>query len=443
VSRQIIEQVTNAKPKGQEFYNCSDGAKIQGALPIRPDELLIVVTENQKTQIVEKLKTKIFMTKELSNYSEKFEKQFSQKLLIEELSALQTLLEKDVTCKEDIELVINKQKEMLFTSYKNGNSLLFYYLYGTVNYANAVLSKLLYLKGESDNQFLKSNLLIDKWSNTLCDIKDSLQNEYSSLDHSTFRQGIRENIVLERHLINRKILIITNSLSFAKSCKWLIENNMKFIKHATITSYEQRDFDSNYDYVIYYDQERIRGKVGTAAEPKLNVLGEINTLVIVDGLSFGVDMDIKEKVVTCILPSELNQGNGIILNCLILASISLKACIEVSRGHLIIPRINTIKGEPFNLVDIYNKSPLITKFCKAIKFTYYSVIFEENLTKQAYLSNSGSRGEFAANLNNSSVYTNQQITREQLDEASKIYEIKIPELFDNAIFSSQINIINK
>jgi hypothetical protein len=443
VSRQIIEQVTNAKPKGQEFYNCSDGAKIQGALPIRPDELLIVVTENQKTQIVEKLKTKIFMTKELSNYSEKFEKQFSQKLLIEELSALQTLLEKDVTCKEDIELVINKQKEMLFTSYKNGNSLLFYYLYGTVNYANAVLSKLLYLKGESDNQFLKSNLLIDKWSNTLCDIKDSLQNEYSSLDHSTFRQGIRENIVLERHLINRKILIITNSLSFAKSCKWLIENNMKFIKHATITSYEQRDFDSNYDYVIYYDQERIRGKVGTAAEPKLNVLGEINTLVIVDGLSFGVDMDIKEKVVTCILPSELNQGNGIILNCLILASISLKACIEVSRGHLIIPRINTIKGEPFNLVDIYNKSPLITKFCKAIKFTYYSVIFEENLTKQAYLSNSGSRGEFAANLNNRSVYTNQQITREQLDEASKIYEIKIPELFDNAIFSSQINIINK
>mgnify|MGYP000001969509 FL=1 len=38
VSRQVIEQVTSAKPKGQEFYNCSDGAKIQGTLPLRPDE---------------------------------------------------------------------------------------------------------------------------------------------------------------------------------------------------------------------------------------------------------------------------------------------------------------------------------------------------------------------------------------------------------------------
>ncbi|WP_339898143.1 6-hydroxymethylpterin diphosphokinase MptE-like protein [Paraglaciecola polaris] len=439
----LIEKVTQTKPKEQTFYNCSDGARIKGTIPLHLDDLFIVATTDDKINALQQMRSAAYSTEFNSNFIEKYEKQFSHDLLVTELDAILKILEKDISCQGDVKKIINEQQKTLLSSYSKGHSLLFYYLYGTMNYANAILSKLLYLKAESDNKFLKSNLLIDKWSNTLGDIEDSLKNEYRSLDHSAFSQRVREGIILERHLENRKILIITNSLSFAKSCKWLIENNLTFIKNATITTYEQRYFHSNYDYVIYYDQERIRGKVETVAEPKLNVLGEINTLVIVHGLSSGVDADIKEKVVTCINSSELNQENDIIFNNLSLAGVALKACIEVSCGQLIIPRINTIKGEPFNLVDIYNKSPLITKVCKAIKFSYYSVIFETKLAEQACLSKSGSRGEYAANLNNSSVYTNQQITREQLDEASKTYEDKIPELFDNAVFSSQINIINK
>jgi hypothetical protein len=78
VSRQIIEQVTSGKPKGQEFYNCSDGAKIQGTLPIRPEELLIVATEGQKEDAIKKLNTIIFSTKDLDSYVEKFENMFSR-----------------------------------------------------------------------------------------------------------------------------------------------------------------------------------------------------------------------------------------------------------------------------------------------------------------------------------------------------------------------------
>jgi hypothetical protein len=252
VSRQVIEQVTSAKPKGQEFYNCSDGAKIRGALPIRTDELLIVVTEQQKKQVTEKLKTQIFSTKELDNYSEKFEKQFSNDVLIGELSAFETLLENEVTTKYDIEKIINKQKEMLFASYKNGNSLLFYYLYGTVNYANAMLSKLLYACSDLSIEPLQEALSI--WRDNFNKIIVLIMFDEDFFDTSSFQKYQRE-LLKSREIADKKsFLIVTDSMAFKESIKkfkWLDSLNLANVTVCNEESLQQIE-SQEYDYVINY-----------------------------------------------------------------------------------------------------------------------------------------------------------------------------------------------
>jgi hypothetical protein len=247
VSRQVIEQVTSAKPKGQEFYNCSDGAKIQGALPIRLGELLIVATEQQKSHAIGKLNTTIFSNKNIGNYLEKFEQMFSQNLLIEELSDFETLLEKKVTSKEDVEKIINRQKEMLFASYRNGKSLLFYYLYGTVNYANAVLTKLANVSPKKNYLELSCSQVKDKWLAHLKHIKALINNHFlESFDTSGFKVLIREQLLITEAVRNRSISIDTDSEKFQKSIEYLITSVFPYLRLLSSSSEVKSDYTIRY-----------------------------------------------------------------------------------------------------------------------------------------------------------------------------------------------------
>ncbi|MFQ3191940.1 MAG: hypothetical protein ACI936_003091, partial [Paraglaciecola sp.] len=277
VSRQIIEQVTSGKPKGQGFYNCSDGAKIQGTLPIKLDELLIVATKPQKTQAIEKLKTKIFSSKLTANYTEKFEKQFSYDLLIEELSAFETLLEKEVNNKDDAEKIITKQKEMLFASYKNGKSLLFYYLYGTVNYANAVLTKLHYKTSSNELALPKGfKQAQEKWLGALSQIKQVISaKEPEDFDVSSFRLIKREIKSLENNCRNCSILIVTDSIEFSASTKFVLEEQMSWIRKADIVSSQELSMHrTSPDYVVYYLNNL----------KNVSLKGNKNTIILVESI---------------------------------------------------------------------------------------------------------------------------------------------------------------
>jgi hypothetical protein len=333
VSRQVIEQVTNSKPKGQEFYNCSDGARIKGTLPIRPDELLIVVTEQHKLQIVEKLKTLIFSTKKLGNYEEKFEKQFSHDVLIEELSAFETLLEKEVTDKDDAENIITKQKEMLFTSYKNGNSLLFYYLYGTVNYANAVLTKLHYKTSSNELALPKGfKQAQEKWLGALSQIKQVITaKEPEDFDVSSFRLIKREIKSLENNCRNCSILIVTDSIEFSASTKFVLEEQMSWIRKADIVSSQELSMHrTSPDYVVYYLNNL----------KNVSLKGNKNTIILVESIE---EITANCNGLTYLLSSAVKDIN-VCENPILLAQIAIIACLNDSGCNLIIPKYRALEG---------------------------------------------------------------------------------------------------
>ncbi|MFT6777535.1 MAG: hypothetical protein ACJAV1_001454 [Paraglaciecola sp.] len=311
VSRQVIEQVTSAKLKGQEFYNCSDGAKIQGALPIRPNELLIVATENQKIKIVEKFKTSIFSTKDLSNYSKRFEKQFSQELLIEELSAFETLLEKEVTSKDDAEKIITKQKEMLFTSYKSGRSLLFYYLYGTVNYANALLVKL------STSSVIDK--AIEKWTETLQQIKENDK----GFDTSVFNESKRENKLLEINYSNESLLIISDSDTVKNSFKYWLKTKYNWLKNITFMTLEESiESSKSVDFCIFYN---------TVDSDIFPIKGKISNIEISD------KKRVKRDNVSLLIAHQLDE-NTVLNTPLYVSNVALTTCFNAYNCDIILPK---------------------------------------------------------------------------------------------------------
>ncbi|WP_158967759.1 6-hydroxymethylpterin diphosphokinase MptE-like protein [Paraglaciecola sp. L3A3] len=376
VSRQVIEQVTAAKPKDQTFYNCSDGAKINGVLPIRPDNLLIVSTKEQKHQTLKLLKTVVFSSKGLDNYLQKFEKMFSQDLLMAELGAFEKLLENEITSKEDVENIINKQKEMLFSSYQKGNSLLFYYLYGTVNYANAVFSKLIYA---ADNLVTASEMVNqakEKWLNYMTKIKQVLaSNGFDDFDLSSFSLIKREKKILQNNCENCSILIVTDSPIFGEIINFILTNEFSWLKNKNIINPQQFHASLEIpDYAIY-----------SIENPKFpKITGKKNTVIVVKPEQ---KVPIKYDGVTY-LKSILNAEKSII-NCPIsLARIAILACLSEDNCNVIFPKYNALQS--INLKNKFFKEPNL-EYVSFNNSLYISLFFKKNNQQSRKIKNNGTR----------------------------------------------------
>ncbi|MEP1385356.1 MAG: 6-hydroxymethylpterin diphosphokinase MptE-like protein [Paraglaciecola sp.] len=342
VSRQVIEQVTAKKPKDQSFYNCSDGAKIKGTLPIRPDDLLIVATLEQKQQTLDTLRTKVFSSNGLENYSEKFEKQFSHELLQKELSAFETLLEKEITCTEDVQFIIDRQKEMLFASYKTGKSLLFYYLYGTVNYANAVLTKLsskltATTKSNSKSSDSFTNILdcVAFWKKTLNQVTDKTTGKLDELDISSYMMVKRELVFLKLNYVNEHFLIITDCTEFKQVAHYFFTTNLPWFQRFTIcTPAEALNYSETPDYCIYYTQQE-------SCHP---ILGKRNTLVVMPKLD-NTEQPLNKCITQFIIPNINNSEAFRELPWI--TSNAIRACLNFNNTQIIIPKIWSISATPF------------------------------------------------------------------------------------------------
>lgn len=254
VSRQVIEQVTSAKPKEQEFYNCSDGARIAGTIPVKPEGLLIVSSKSQKKHTLNVVKSKIFTTKYTEGYVEQHKTIYSKELLIKELAAIELLLERKIDSTIDIEKLIDTQKQLLFSSYKTGKSLLFYYLYGTINYTNAILTKLVNTQQGSQETLDRCDLARKSWLKTFINIKQLLSNnQLENFDTSGFRVFKREKKLLEMNYQRESLLIVTDSIKFKRIAKRYVQTHYPWLDSVKIlTSEESLDYKQSPNYSVYH-----------------------------------------------------------------------------------------------------------------------------------------------------------------------------------------------
>lgn len=259
VAKQILEQVTHRRNKLQTFYNCSDGAKIQGTTPLQVDSILITSDKSQKLAVMLDLKNQAFIEIDKQNFLTKHQEKYSDKLLNIELNKFNEIINEKITSVSQAEDLISKQKELLFLSYQHGRTLLFYYLYGTVNYANAVLSKLLSNKNEDadlPDSFVRG---LDIWRNYFEKIVTIINKEQGSFDNSMSPNNLlqRGYNILKHRLGKQRLAVITNSTGFVDALHYFAFEKIGLDKTAVtfITADELPQCLASgciFDFVIYH-----------------------------------------------------------------------------------------------------------------------------------------------------------------------------------------------
>lgn len=361
VSKQVIEQITQSKPKGQAFYNCSDGARISGTIPLKHNEILIITTEKQKAHTIDRLRSVIFTVYDAEEFKQKFNATFLQDTLLSEIATIESRVDRKFNNKQDIVNIVNAQKEMLFASYENGKSLLFYYLYGTVNYANAVFTKLLSVSGESVNQ-----ALVDcqkSWSTTLSKIKDQVSNEKRfELDSSSFNYVERELQLLRMEYNNEALLVVTNCEVFKASVLVVIETDYPWLSNVYfVTSLERESHKEIPEYVIYDSPD---------IEEKNLIRGRLTTLVLTDNIA---DKALCYRGITYAKKWILKEGVAE-RNSVQLAHFSLRFSMGKHKSPIVIFKYRAAEGSAFD-----NDNVCIASDCYIYyDFVFYLCLYDKN-----------------------------------------------------------------
>lgn len=182
VSKAIIERTLAQKKI--DCFNTSDGARIAGTKPLRIEDILLVSTAEDKVEALRRVKDEAFKSlPDNYDFLAQYEAYFLQPTLREQLEEFISLTRIPFESSEDAERYTEKLKEKLLASYQKGKSLLFYYLYGTVNFANSAFSKLLYSGEIESDKVARLNTLREMWLKTLETISRAILQEKQIFDH--------------------------------------------------------------------------------------------------------------------------------------------------------------------------------------------------------------------------------------------------------------------
>jgi hypothetical protein len=283
IAKMVMEQSLSAAKV--ECYNTSDGAKIVGSLALSLDDILLTNTANDKDKCLENLKQSCFLVKSKSSFLKDYENTFSNEVLLKEFSMFKRRLEQSVENLEQAELLIESQKRMLFASYQQGESTLFYLTYGTVNYANVVLTKIAYSSLEFDSQlFEKARLL---WLKYFDLIFHESQHNSAVFDSSTSFLIKSIFSFLKVSVASKKILIVTNSAGFTKAGADILKEfsitfDITYMSVNTFFKSEAKDF-MEFEFLIFY-QTSFEQKTYEQFEIKIQNIGlqNVPSLVLVD-----------------------------------------------------------------------------------------------------------------------------------------------------------------
>ncbi|RDV25042.1 DUF115 domain-containing protein [Alteromonas aestuariivivens] len=204
VSKTVLEQVLT-RVQG-EVYNLNDGARITGAQPLHGEHVLIVNSPEDKQAALDRLINQGFAILPVDEYQNRFERRVQHSALVEELNAFATVIEQPVTSRDDAEVLIERQREFLVSSYRRKRSLAFYYLNGTINYVNGALTKALHIK--SDSQAIQIvQVVLDNWIDCFKQLTESLTVEPYSFDYISSFDSQRRRLYLKLCLESKDPLI--------------------------------------------------------------------------------------------------------------------------------------------------------------------------------------------------------------------------------------------
>jgi len=178
VSKRVLEQTL---PKQAAVYNLNDGAKINGAEPLRKDNIIVLNNESAKQAALTHIRNTCFTDIDRQSFITRWRDRYDPLVLVSELKALITLVEEPVEDRSAAESFADRQRTYLVDSLLRRKSLLFYYLNGTMNFVNSALIKACSVS-DDDDMLSAFNELKALWLDLLINIASIAEFDNAGFD---------------------------------------------------------------------------------------------------------------------------------------------------------------------------------------------------------------------------------------------------------------------
>ncbi|NWO02282.1 MAG: motility associated factor glycosyltransferase family protein [Idiomarinaceae bacterium] len=127
-----------------EIYNCSDGAKIEGALPLRSDLLLISSSADEAQKARKVIEECAYGNGDQQEILAEVESHFDAEAIIKDIDELIELLDKPFTAEEEVNDALLKQEQLLVDKYHDGDHFFYSLMISTISYLHSILTHFLY-----------------------------------------------------------------------------------------------------------------------------------------------------------------------------------------------------------------------------------------------------------------------------------------------------------
>lgn len=436
ISKSMMERSIANKHKSTHVYNCSDGAQIHGTEPLPIEHLLIVSDKLAKSAALKKIKGDAFSKIDYENFRLKYEGKYQQEALMSDLSRFQNLFADETTSTEQAHKKIENQKQHLFSSYSSGRSLMFYYLFGTSNYASAVFSRLLSSSSDETICTTRFNNAQTIWYKYLGMIVEELSSPQTLYDASSSLHWFR---TWDRHVKRQyhdvELTIVTNSVLFKDSIQWWLEESRTKGQHIAklniiaIDNLENIDIPKS-DYLIYFDANSTHPPESKfnriLLNPDENLRAEKGTLLCTNNLidsEFMYKQELDSLGLSCATLIDFNTPEKIVDSTIMLAYFIVRCFLVVDKNMHIFPKYrlpNDLSSE--DKEQIY--TPFHLRDTNFYDFKEYIAIVPD-YKPAPEVNNYGMRGKRLYNAKFSD-FTYIEVPRERFDHWVAVYAENLP-----------------
>ncbi len=184
VSRKLLEQVISKTQHKIEVYNCSDGAKIKGAITLKPENILLNTLPQPKTDMLRRLIDACFYD-DLTGEADAIYQSYSQQEFAKTIERWLVLLAEDVKDTTSAKRLIQSQWDLIRACALVEKNLTFSLFYGSANYISGILTKIASGLQNDDVELLEYfHQILQIWRDYLQEAKESYLTEPLGVDQT-------------------------------------------------------------------------------------------------------------------------------------------------------------------------------------------------------------------------------------------------------------------
>ena len=174
MSKTIIELALGNANADVDVYNLNDGAKIKRTIPLEPENILILSDAHKKAEAIDWLENTAHQTLDKDIFAERFDEKVKNSDLLYGLSLLEKAMSKPFKERADAEKAIINSRKIIIDLFRDDKPIVIYYLHGSVNYVNTVLSKTLNMSDDAECLELLNGIR-EQWILFLADTSASME----------------------------------------------------------------------------------------------------------------------------------------------------------------------------------------------------------------------------------------------------------------------------